>query len=271
MGVQHGRHQVLDSRRHQLRLHCLTPVIIMLSRLAVRSAMVPRCLAGARELATTPALAERDLVNFPPRQRPIERGPVKALIFPAEWFDALYPKTGVTGPYMALFGVSTFLASKEYFVMEHDFYVGIGLAIVLTYLIKTQGPAYTADLNKQLDEEEAALRAIRQDEIDACLANIKGEQGVQEQATAWEDIIAAKKEAVGLQLEGEYRSRLAAAHSAVKKRLDYQVETANVLRRMEQKHMVDWIIGNVKASITPDQEAAALKKCISDLKALSAA
>merc|ERR1712048_1530555 len=75
-------------------------------------------------------------------------------------------------------------------------------------------------------------------------------------------------EAVGLQLEGEYRSRLAAAHAAVKKRLDYQVETANVLRRMEQKHMVDWIIGNVKASITPDQEAAALKKCISDLKAL---
>merc|ERR1712037_257686 len=191
--------------------------IIMLSRLAVRSAMVPRCLAGARELATTPALAERDLVNFPPRQRPIERGPVKALIFPAEWFDALYPKTGVTGPYMALFGVSTFLASKEYF------YVGIGLAIVLTYLVKTQGPAFTAELNKQL-EEEAALRAIRQDEIDACLASIKGEQGVQEQATAWQDIIAAKKEAVGLQLEGEYRSRLAAAHAAVKKRLDYQVE-----------------------------------------------
>merc|ERR1711872_745143 len=156
----------------------LSSAAIMLSRLAVRSAMVPRCLAGARELATTPALAERDLVNFPPRQRPIERGPVKALIFPAEWFDALYPKTGVTGPYMALFGVS------------------------------------------------------------ACLAQIKGEQAVQEQATAWQDIIAAKKEAVGLQLEGEYRSRLAAAHSAVKKRLDYQVETANVLRRMEQKHMV---------------------------------
>merc|ERR1719464_2185120 len=245
----------------------------MLSRQAIsRATQARNCLVvSSRGLSVSTPNPERDLVNFPPRQRPIERGPVKALIFPAEWFDALYPKTGVTGPYMALFGVSTFLASKEYFVMEHDFYVGIGLAIVLTYLIKTQGPAYTADLNKQLDEEESALRAIRQDEIDACLANIAGEQGVQDQATAWADIIAAKKEAAALKLEGEYRSRLSAAHAAVKKRLDYQVETANVLRRMEQKHMVDWIIGNVKASITPDQEAAALKKCISDLKALSAA
>ena len=36
---------------------------------------------------------------------------------------------------------------------------------------------------------------------DALSLQIKGEQAVQEQATAWQDIIAAKKEAVGLQVE----------------------------------------------------------------------
>merc|ERR1712055_517829 len=103
------------------------------------------------------------------------------------------------------------------------------------------------------------------------MGGIALEEKAQADASAWADIIAAKKEAAGLQLEAEYRARLSEAHQQVKKRLDYQLETANVVRRMEQKHMVDWIIGNVKASITPAREDAALKKCISDLKGLSAA
>merc|ERR1711892_1419009 len=236
--------------------------IIMLSRLAIRSATQSRgCLAAVsvRDVHTSNKLQERDLVNFPRRERPIEKSPVALGFIPQEWFDALYPKTGVTGPYMALAGVTTFLCSKEFYVMEHDFYVGAALIAVLTTIVKSVGPDYTAAINKEMDTEEAQLQQIQY------------EKEAQADATAWADVITAKKEAVGLQLEGEYRERLALAHSQVKKRLDYQLETANVMRRMEQKHMVDWIISNVKQSITPAQETATLKKCISDLKALSAA
>merc|ERR1711872_994076 len=134
------------------------------------------------------------------RKRPIEKSPVRCLIFPEEWFTALYPKTGVTGPYMFLAGLGTFLCSKEYFVMEHDFYVGIGLFAVLATVVKQVGPSWTEEINKELDQEEAELRSIRQNEIDA-----------------WEAIIQAKKEAVGLQLEAAYRARLAEAHQQVKK------------------------------------------------------
>merc|ERR1712096_99250 len=198
----------------------------MLSRQAItRATQARNCLVVAsRGLAVSTPNPERDLVNYPARVRPIEKAPVRMGIFPEEWFAALYPKAGVTGPYMFLAGVGTFLCSKEFFVMEHDFYVGVGLFAVLSVVVKSVGPDWTASVNKELDDEEAALRSIRQ-----------------------------------------------SAYTQVKKRLDYQLETANVVRRMEQKHMVDWIIGNVKKSITPAQEDAALKKCISDLKGLSAA
>merc|ERR1711892_92123 len=245
----------------------------MLSRQAItRATQARNCLVVAsRGLAVSTPNPERDLVNYPARVRPIEKAPVRMGIFPEEWFAALYPKTGVTGPYMFLAGVGTFLCSKEFFVMEHDFYVGVGLFAVLSFVVKSVGPDWTTSVNKELDDEEAALRSIRRSEIDFCKDAIAQEELSQANTAAWEDIIAAKKEAVGLQLEGVYRARLQSAYTQVKKRLDYQLETANVVRRMEQKHMVDWIIGNVKNSITPAQEDAALKKCISDLKGLSAA
>ena len=92
-----------------------------------------------RGLSVSSPAMERDLVNFPQRTRPIEKSPVRLMIFPEEWFTALHSKTGVTGPYMFLAGMGTFLCSKEYFVMEHDFYVGIALACVLTGIVKQVG------------------------------------------------------------------------------------------------------------------------------------
>merc|ERR1712034_49091 len=243
-----------------------TNLIRMLSRQAITRASQAR-----RGLAVSTPNPERDLVNFPARVRPVDKAPVRLGVFPEEWFTALYPKTGVTGPYMALGGGATFLCSKEFFVMEHDFYVGVALAAVLSFVVKSAGPDWTAQINKELDEEEASYKAIRQSEIDSCLQTIADEEAGQADTAAYAEIIAAKKEAVGLQLEGVYRARLQDAYTQVKKRLDCQLETANVVRRMEQKHMVDWIIGNVKKSITPAQEDAALKKCISDLKGLASA
>jgi len=134
----------LSSSHHQLCRTNKFPRVTsvsdkMLSRQAInRATQASKCLVvSSRGLSLSTPNPERDLVNFPERVRPIEKAPVRLGIFPEEWFAAMYPKTGVTGPYMALVGVGTFLCSKEFFVMEHDFYVGIGLAVVLSYVVKT--------------------------------------------------------------------------------------------------------------------------------------
>ena len=84
------------------------------------------------------------------------------------------------------------------------------------YLRSQVGPDWTAEINKELDEEEAQLKAIRQSEIDVIKNTIAMEKESQLDAAAYTDIIAAKKEAVGLQLEAAYRARLVEAHSAVR-------------------------------------------------------
>merc|ERR1712115_456717 len=122
---------------------------------------------------------------------------------------------------------------------------------VLNGIRLSQGEAIYNALKKQVDDQDAEYGKIRMDEINRCKEAI------------------AEEENVGLQLEMEYRTRLNEAYKQVKKRLDYQLATANVLRAAEQKHMVQWIIDNVRKSITAKQETDALKACVADLKALA--
>merc|ERR1712110_1342644 len=212
---------------------------------------------------------ERDYVNFPTRRVTEVNPPVRHIIWPESFFKAFYNKTGVTGPYAFAGGVLTYLWSKEVWVIEHEFWAGIEFYIALGIIIKAVGPGFTTMIDKQVEEENAEVDQIQKDEMAKYKTAIEEQKTAQVMASSYEELILAKKEAVGLQLEAEYRSRLASAYSQVKQRLDYQLELGNVMRRVEQRHMVDWIISNVRKSITAKQEDDALKKCVADLKALA--
>ncbi|KAG0416739.1 hypothetical protein HPB47_006186 [Ixodes persulcatus] len=193
---------------------------------------------------------ERDLVNFPRLKRPLLPGKVRMGVFPEEWFEFFYKKTGVTGPYLFGTGLLTYLYSKEILIMEHEFYAGITLVIMVVYAVKKFGPG----ISEYLDKEEA----------------IKNEERSQWQAQGQHMLFEAKRENVQLQLEAEFRRRQMTVYNEVKRRLDYHLEVQNITRRLQQRHMADWIVSNVLKSITPQQEKDTLQKCIADLKGLAA-
>jgi len=239
----------------------------MLSRAAILSAQRPAAAIVARTSATTAANPDQ-VFQRPVRQEP---GKVRMGFLPEEWFTLFYKKTGVTGPYTFGVGLATYLCSKEIYVMEHEYYSGLSLAIMIIFAVKKFGPAVAAYCDKEIDKISADWNQGRVDELASYENQIKSEKTEQWRADGQLMLIEAKKENVALQLEAAYRERIARVYNEVKRRLDYQVECQHVIRRVNQKHMVNWIVNNVLKSITPDQEKETLNKCILDLGAIASA
>ncbi|XP_034935644.1 ATP synthase subunit b, mitochondrial [Chelonus insularis] len=242
----------------------------MLSRLAVRN--VASCWpALTRTSSSVPQKIETASVTATGQRKsqPIYPSPVRHGFIPEEWFQIFYNKTGVTGPYMFFIGLSTFLLSKEFYVLDHEFYTGVGVLATSILVVKTVGPVATKFFDQEMEKEDQQLEESRNAEKQAYenqQAALKREQWRTE---AQKMIIDAKKENIKIQLEACYRERAFNAYNEVKKRLDYQLQLAGVHRRIAQKHMAQWIIKNVLKSITAEQEKAALQQCLADLQALA--
>lgn len=66
-------------------------------------------------------------------------------------FEFFYEKTGVTGPYMFGTGLITYLCSKEIYVMEHEFYTGLSLAVICIIATKKLGPVIAKYADGEVD------------------------------------------------------------------------------------------------------------------------
>jgi len=212
---------------------------------------------------------ERDFVNFPPYQVREESGKTRAWIIPEEWCQALYAKTGVTGPYVLFWGAVITALSKEYYVASVDFGGHVSFILMCAILAKYAGP----QIKKYLDNEADKMQKAHDEKHSQMTRNIvdKIEEldslGSLTEANAL--VHAAKKENVQLQLEAEYRERMMQVYNDVKKRLDYQVAIQNAYKRIEREQAINYINGEVARSIGATQEKEAFQTGLETLKALS--
>ncbi|KAG9353063.1 hypothetical protein JZ751_017639 [Albula glossodonta] len=245
----------------------------MLSRLVLVSASA---LKSSRPLGAGLVQASRSFNTSPQTLAPVpplpeKGGKVRHGLIPEEFFQLLYPKTGVTGPYMLGTGLLLYLLSKEIYVINHETIAGACIGIVIVYGIKKFGPSVAAFADKLNEEKVAKAQEAKDLALNNLTQAIEDEKKEQWRAEGRQMLFDAKRNNVNMLLEINSRERHHMVTNEVKKRLDYQIDLQNLHRRMQQEHMVNWVEKSVIGSITPQQEKESIAKCISDLKKLAQA
>ncbi|NXX77828.1 AT5F1 synthase, partial [Urocolius indicus] len=200
---------------------------------------------------------------------PEKGGEVRHGLIPEEFFQFLYPKTGVTGPYMLGTGLLLYLLSKEIYVINHETVAAATILSVIIYCIKKYGADVAAFADKLNEEKVATALTVKNEAIKYLETAIEEEKKEQWRVEGRSYLFDAKRNNVAMLLEANYRERLLRVYNEVKKRLDYQVALQTLKRQKEQDHMIQWVERNVVQSITPQQQKESIAKCILDLKALS--
>nr|XP_023403233.1 ATP synthase F(0) complex subunit B1, mitochondrial isoform X2 [Loxodonta africana] len=83
-------------------------------------------------------------------------GKVRFGLIPEEFFQLLYPKTGVTGPYVLGTGLILYFLSKEIYVITSETVSGAALAVLVIYAVKKYG-AFIGQFADKLSENNIAM------------------------------------------------------------------------------------------------------------------
>ncbi|XP_030076906.1 ATP synthase peripheral stalk subunit b, mitochondrial [Microcaecilia unicolor] len=243
----------------------------MLSRAALASAIALKKSAplsiGLLHASRPFHTAQPCLAPLPPL--PEKGGKVRFGLVPEEFFQFLYPKTGVTGPYVLGTGLLLYFLSKEIYVVNHETIAGACIIGVIIYGIKKFGPQVAAFADKLNEEKRANAQETKDCAMESIEQAIEGEKKEQWRVEGRHFLFDAKRNNILMLLETNYRERLLNVYHEVKKRLDYQIDLQHLKRRKEQDHMINWVEKSVIQSITAQQEKESIAKCISDLKRLS--
>lgn len=212
----------------------------------------------------------RDAVNFPRWTMSNQTPPTRYHIVPESWFQFLYPKLGVTGPYTLFAGVSTFLMSKEWVPIEHEFLSILSTTLLITIGVSKYGPMVSKYLIALQEKDCKDWDNWQHVNIDTLTKMKEHYSRELTKGGVMEDIYEARRQDIDVQLECEHRNRVKAVYEDTKRRLNYLVAKADSTRQIHHANMVNWVISNVMSSIGGQkQENDVLDNCVLNLKQLA--
>jgi len=172
------------------------------------------------------------------------------------------------GPTLTL-GLSAYIISKEVFVLNEEFFLGLVMAGTIYQLSKVVGPPIGKMLDARSKEILDNMNAGKEEQLDALAQSIVTEQEGEVASQVRKEFFEVDKINNEMTLETEYRRRLLEVETEVQKRLDYQLDLERLENGIEERHMAAWVEKEVVSSISADQEEDALNQCIHDLNLLA--
>ncbi|KAK2108712.1 ATP synthase F(0) complex subunit B1, mitochondrial [Saguinus oedipus] len=160
---------------------------------------------GVLQATRTFHTGQPHLAHVPPL--PEYGGKVCHGLIPEEFFQYLYPKTGVTGPCMLGTGLILYASSKEIYVITGETITGLGVIGLYIFRVKKYGPSLEAFVDKLNEQKLAQLEEAKQ----AYLFDVQ-------------------RNNIALATEVTYQERLHRVYKEVKNRLDYQISVQNMMR-----------------------------------------
>jgi len=181
----------------------------------------------------------------------------------------------LAGPGGRPFLVSVFflyLVNKEHWVLLDPHYMHAYTCMLWLWLIfKFRGDKMYDDWLKAKDEEYAPLQYTFDYQIETKQEDLVLLQEAEELWHSQEPLLEAKREINAMLMETQFRETQVAVQKEIKKRLDYQIDLQDLLKKQETEHIANWVTNEVINSITPKDEEDAIANCILEIEALAAA
>lgn len=166
-------------------------------------------------------------------------------------------------------GLTAYIISKEVFVLNEEFFLGLVMVGTIYQLSKAVGGPIGKLLDARSKEILDSLNADKEADLNRLDQSIVAEHEGELANQVRKEFFEVDKINNDMELEAEYRRRLLEVETEVKKRLDYQLDLERLENSIEEQHMAAWIEKEVVNSISEGQEQDALLQCIHDLNQLA--
>ncbi|XP_042531287.1 ATP synthase F(0) complex subunit B1, mitochondrial-like [Dipodomys spectabilis] len=219
----------------------------MLSQMAVSTvgASAP-CLKNAALLGPGVLQTKRIFHTMQPSFVPLPPlpeygGKVRMGLIPEEFFQFLYPKTGVTGPYVLGTGLILYFLSKEIYVITPETFSDISLPGFISMLLKNMEPLLQNLLIKINEQKNCLTEEVKQASIKQIQEAIDTEKSQQALVQKRHYLFDVQRNNIAMALEVTYQDWLHRVYKEVKNRVDYHISVQHMMHQKEQEHMINWV------------------------------